>query len=156
VLIASGLDTFSKRTFDKTRKELQNAGVPIYSIGLFQMLREMADARGYLGSSARLDFMQADNQMRTFATETGGQSFSPRFFGEYPSIFRTINDVQRNQYFITYKPSNQSRDGKYRKIRIELVDPVTGAPLKIMDEKGKPVKYKVVAKPGYTAPREVQ
>ena len=35
----------------------------------------------------RMEFLQADNQMRTFATETGGQAFFPRFQGEYPGIF---------------------------------------------------------------------
>src|SRR4051812_42301327 len=74
VLVSSGLDTFSKLTFDKTRKILQNASVPIYAIGLMQALREWYDARGYMGSIQRLDFLQADNQMRTFAKETGGQS----------------------------------------------------------------------------------
>ena len=88
VLIASGIDTFSKLTFDKTRKALQNAGVPIYAIGLMQQLREYYDARGAMGPIARLDFLQADNQMRTFASETGGQSFFPRFYGEFPNIYR--------------------------------------------------------------------
>src|ERR1017187_10286082 len=39
VLISSGIDTFSKTTFDKTRKALQENGVPIYAIGLMQALR---------------------------------------------------------------------------------------------------------------------
>ena len=47
------------------------------------------DAYGMMGPIARLDFLQADNQMRTFAKETGGMSFFPRFYGEFPSIFRT-------------------------------------------------------------------
>ena len=67
VLIASGVDTFSKLTFDQTRKKIQQAGVPIYSIGIMQALREWLDARGYMGGIQRLDFLQADNQMRVFA-----------------------------------------------------------------------------------------
>ncbi len=156
VLIASGIDTFSKLTFDKTRKALQNAGVPIYAIGLMQQLREYYDARGAMGSIQRLDFLQADNQMRTFASETGGQSFFPRFYGEFPSIYRQIHEALRNQYSLGYSPTNQTRDGKFRKIKVELVNPATGEPLRIVDEKGKPMKYKVVAKAGYTAPREVE
>jgi VWFA-related protein len=156
VLISSGVDTFSKLTFDKTRKLLQQAGVPIYAIGLMQALREYYDARGYLGPIARLDFLQADNQMRTFAKETGGQAFFPRFYGEFPSIFRAISDALRNQYSLAYQPSNQARDGKYRKIKVELVNPANGEPLRITDEKGKVVKYTIIAKAGYTAPREVE
>ncbi|MEX2262457.1 MAG: VWA domain-containing protein [Bryobacteraceae bacterium] len=156
VLIASGMDTFSKLTFDKTRKSLQDSAVPIYAIGLMQALREWYDARGYMGSIARLDFLQADNQMRTFAKETGGQSYFPRFYGEFPSIFGAISHSLRNQYSIAYQPSNQVRDGKFRKIKVELVNPANNEPLRVVDEKGKPIKYSIIAKAGYTAPREVE
>jgi len=156
VLISSGIDTFSRLTFDKTRKALQNAGVPIYAVGLMQALREWYDARGGLGPIQRLDFLQADNQMRTFSSETGGQAFFPRFYGEFPQIFRVIHEALRNQYSLGYQPSSQARDGKFRKIKVELVNPATGEPLRITDEKGKPMKYKVIAKAGYTAPREVE
>ncbi len=156
VLIASGVDTFSKLTFDKTRKILQDAGVPIYAIGLMQSLREWYDAHGYMGSIARLDFLQADNQMNTFARESGGQAFFPRFYGEFPSIFGAISQSLRNQYTIGYEPANKARDGKFRKIKVELVNPATNQPLRVVDGKGKPIKYQIIAKAGYTAPREVE
>lgn len=156
VLISSGIDTFSKLTFDKTRKALQTSGVPIYAIGMLQTIREIMDARGGLGPIARLDFLQADNQMRTFAKETGGQAWFPRFIGELPNIYRMIADSLRNQYSLSYHPTNQAKDGKFRKIKVELVNPATNEPLKITDEKGKPIKYSVIAKAGYTAPRSVE
>lgn len=156
VLIASGRDTFSKLTYDKTRKALQSAGVPIYAFGLLQAIREIYDARGYMGPLARMDFLQADNQMRTFAKETGGMAFFPRFYGEFPGIYRSISDSLRNQYSLAYHPSNQAKDGKFRKIKIELVDPKTNEPLRVVDEKGKAMKYQIIAKAGYTAPREVE
>jgi VWFA-related protein len=156
VLISSGVDTFSKLTFDKTRKILQGAGVPIYAIGLMQAVREYYDSRGYMGSIARLDFLQADNQLRTFTKETGGMVFFPRFYGEFPNIFRSIADTLRNQYSIGYQPNNQARDGKFRKIKVELVNPATSEPLRITDEKGKPIKYSIVTRNGYNAPREVE
>lgn len=156
LLLSTGVDTFSKLTFDKTRRALQSAGVPIYAIGLMQMIRELYDARGWLAPETRLDFLQADNQMRTFAKETGGMSFFPRFEGEMPGIFRMISDSLRNQYVLTYRPSNLARDGKFRRIKVELVDPATNQPLRIVDEKNKPIKYQIIAKQGYTAPREVE
>jgi Ca-activated chloride channel homolog len=156
VLISSGIDTFSKLTFDKTRKSLQRANVPIYAIGILQAMREIADARGYLGPIQRLDFLQADNQMRTFARESGGQAYFPRFLGEFPGIFRSVSDALRTNYTLTYTPSNTTKDGKFRKIKVELVNPATNEPLKVTDEKGKPMKYTILAKAGYTAPREVE
>lgn len=156
LLISSGIDTFSKLTFDKTRKILQEAGVPIYAIGLMQALREYYDAQGALGPIARLDFLQADNTLRTFAKETGGMAFLPRFYGEFPGIFRAISDALRHQYVLTYSPANQARDGKFRKIKVDLVNPANGEALRIVNEKGKPIKYQIIAKNGYTAPREVE
>jgi len=156
VLIASGMDTFSKLTFDQTRKKIQQASVPIYGIGIMQAMREFYDARGMMGSIQRLDFLQADNQMRTFAKESGGQSFFPRFFGEFPNIYRDIHQALRNQYALTYQSTNLAKDGKFRKITVQLVNPATNEPLRIVDEKGKPMKYSVVAKNGYNAPREVE
>lgn len=156
IFIGSGIDTFSKLTFDKTRKALQAAGVPIYGIGTLQALREWYDARGMMGGIQRLDFLQADNQVRTFAKETGGQSFFPRFFGEYPNIFQQIHQNLRQQYSLGYQPTNVARDGTFRKLKVDLVNPATGEPLRIVDEKGKPMKYTVIAKAGYTAPRAVE
>lgn len=155
LLISSGIDTFSKLTFDKTRKILQEAGVPIYAIGLMQTLRIMMEASGRMGGIQEMDFLQADNQMRTFASETGGMSFFPRFEGEFGGIFQQIHQALRNQYVLTYQPSNKAHDGTYRKIKVQLVDH-DGNPVALKDEKGKPVKYTLVAKAGYKAPRAVE
>ncbi|HEX4807441.1 MAG TPA: VWA domain-containing protein [Bryobacteraceae bacterium] len=156
LVIATGLDTFSKLTFDKTRKMLQEDGVPIYSVSILQIAREMADAAGAMGPIREMDFLQADNEMKTFTRETGGQAYFPRFLGEYPSVFRSIEDSLRNQYSIGYHPTNTARDGKFRRIKVQLVNPETNEPLKITNEKGKPIKYSVIAKAGYTGPREVE
>ncbi|MGE5570987.1 MAG: VWA domain-containing protein [Rhodospirillales bacterium] len=156
VLIASGYDTFSKLTFDKTRKILQEAGVPIYAIGIGEAIRQWYDAHGAMGPIARLDALQANNALRVFAKETGGMAFIPRFYGEFPAIFQSISDALRRQYVLSYTPTNQARDGKFRKIKVELVNPATGEALRITDQKNKPIKYQIIAKNGYTAPREVE
>jgi VWFA-related protein len=155
LVLASGLDTFSKITYDKARRSLQSSGVPIYSISILQIAREIADARGSMGSIRELDFLQADNAMRTFAKETGGQAFFPRFEGEMPGVFRQLEEALRNQYTLAYHPTNVSRDGKYRKIKVDLINPATGEALKVV-ENGKPVKYQIVAKTGYNAPHPVE
>lgn len=154
VLLSSGVDTFSKLTFDKARKAIQENGVPIYAIGMLQALRIMMEPS--MSGPQDLTFLQADNEMKTFAKETGGMSFFPRFFGEMPSIYHSINDALRNEYTITYRPTNQARDGTFRRIKVDLVNPSTNDPLRVVDEKGKPMKYQVVAKMGYKAPREVE
>ncbi len=154
VLLSSGVDTFSRITYDKARKAVQEGGVPVYAIGLMQALRIMMEP--YMSGSAEIGLLQADNQMTTFARESGGMAFFPRFYGEFPNIFAAIAASLRNQYTIGYDPSNKARDGKFRKIKVELVNPATNQPLRVTDEKGKPIKYQIIAKAGYTAPREVE
>jgi VWFA-related protein len=147
--IGSGMDTFSKITLDECRRKLQTAGVPVYSLGTLEV--QYMNASGM----AELDHLQAQNELKTFAKETGGQAWFPRFQGEYPGIFQSLNQALRNTYMLSYSPTNTARDGKFRKIKVDLVAP-SGEPLRITDEKGKPMKYAVIAKTGYTAPREVE
>ncbi len=156
VLISSGIDTFSKLTFDKIRRIVQTGGTAIYAIGLMQALREWYDAAGMMGPIQRLNFLEADNQMNTFARESGGMAFFPRFYGEFPTIFQQISASLRNQYRLTYEPSNTAHDGKFRKIKVQLIDPQTNKELRIVDQKGKNIKYQILAKAGYVAPREVE
>jgi Ca-activated chloride channel homolog len=153
LLISSGVDTFSKITFDKTRKMLQEDGVPIYAIGLLQSLQIVYGARAT--GLSDIDLLQADNELKTFSSETGGQTFLPRFMGEFGGIFQQIHESLRNQYVLTYSPSNKAHDGAYRKIKVQLVDH-DGNPVALKDEKGKPLKYSIVAKAGYKAPRAVE
>jgi Ca-activated chloride channel homolog len=154
LVLTSGIDTFSKITFDKARKSLQESGVPVYSIGLMQFLRTVNESR--MGPIAQMDFLQADNELKTFSKETGGRAFFPRFEGEYPGIFQDIQQALRNEYVITYQPSNKAHDGSFRKLKVDLVNPATNEPIVLKDEKGKPIKYSVIAKPGYKAPRAVE
>lgn len=148
VLITTGVDTFSKITYDKARKLLQEAGVPVYTISLLGMQREMM-------MQEPIGLLQADNELKTFSRETGGQSYFPKFEGEYPGVFGAIQQALRQQYVITYSPSNKAHDGTYRKLKVELVDS-EGKPLAMVDAKKKPIKYQIIAKSGYKAPRAVE
>ena len=155
VLISSGRDTFSKINLDKVLAKIKaTPNVTIFSIGTGQTARIMAEGRGMSGSR-EIDYLQADNQLSTFARMTGGQSFFPRFQGEMPDIFHQINDSIRNQYVLTYRPTNPKQDGSYRKIHVELVDN-EGHPLRMQDEKHKAVKYDIIARDGYKAKQQVE
>jgi VWFA-related protein len=154
ILIGSGRDTFSKITLDKTLQKIKaTPNVTIFSVGTGQAARIMSEGR--MGQIAQMDYLQADNEMSTFARMTGGQSFFPRFSGEMPDIFHQINDTIRNQYVLSYKPVNAKMDGSYRKLRVELVDE-EGHPLRMQDEKHHQLKYDIIARDGYKAKQEVE
>ena len=114
------------------------------------------EGRGGMGAPLRdMDFLQGDNQMNTFAKMTGGRWFSPRFPGELPDDFREIAAAVRNQYTLTYRPTNAKLDGSYRKLKVQVVQPGTDKPLIVKDQKGKELKYQVLTRDGYTAKHEV-
>ncbi len=100
--------------------------------------------------ASEMDYLQADNEMRTFAAMTGGRAYFPRFQAEYGEDFQDIGDDIRHQYSLSYHPTNSKLDGTYRKLKVEVLAP-DGAPLKVKDQKGKDQKIDVVSRDGYTA-----
>jgi len=102
----------------------------------------------------QMDYLQGDNEMRTFAAMTGGRAYFPRFEGELPELFGDISSDIRNQYSISYHPTNAKLDGTYRKLKVQVVAP-DGGQLKVKDQKGKDVKLEVFARDGYTAKHTV-
>jgi len=159
VVVASGRDTFSKITLDTILKKIKaTPNVTIYTVctgeAYVEWIGQMASMNSNL-SPAMMDYAQAKNQMNTFARMTGGRSYSPRLMGELPDIFREVAEAIRNQYTITYKPTNPKQDGTYRKLKVELVGP-DNKPLIIKDQKNHDVKYTIAARDGYTAQHEVE
>jgi Ca-activated chloride channel homolog len=150
VLFSTGLDTFSKLTFDKILKKVQNTDVSIYAVSFGGSQRIINDER--MGAINRLNFLQADNQLTTFAKDTGGKAYFPRFEGEWPGILQDIMANLRSQYSIGYSPSNPVRDGKFHKVKVDLVAP-DGGPLKVVDQHGKTLKVELRYRPGYYAPK---
>jgi VWFA-related protein len=99
-----------------------------------------------------LNSLQAQNALNTIAKYSGGQAYFPRFEAELPEIYQQVGRQLRMQYSLGFIPTNTSKDGKFHKLKIDLVDD-QGNPLRIVSEKGKLVKYRVVARDGYYAPK---
>jgi len=158
ILIGSGRDTFSKITLDKILAKIKaTPNVTIFAVGTGALAAEMSSGMGGRmgGGPGGIGTLQAQNQLQTFARMTGGLYFYPMFQGELPDIFSQINDSIRNQYVVTYRPTNNKNDGTYRHVKVLLVDN-EGKPLKMQDEKQKPVKYSVIARDGYNAKPPVE
>jgi VWFA-related protein len=161
VLVTTGVDTFSKLTLDKIMKKIKDTkDVTIFPISVGFIVREYCETHpcGYTHGMGipvgHMDYLQGDNEMRTFAAMTGGRAYFPRFEGELPELFGDISNDIRNQYTLSYAPTNSKLDGTYRKLKVQVVGP-DGGPLKVKDQKGKDVKIDVVARDGYTAKHTV-
>ena len=162
ILVTTGIDTFSKLNLDQITKKIKSTkDVTIFPISVGWAIREYFEAHGRAAPHGmgipvgEMDYLQADNEMNTFARLTGGRAYFPRFQAEFPEIFHQIGGDIRNQYSIAYHPTNPKLDGTYRKLKVDVVAP-EGGPLKIKDQKGKDVKYMVIAREGYTAKHTVE
>ena len=127
LLIASGLDTFSKINQDQARKIVQSSGVPIYIIGTGNLFLKKYDqffdpgqGKNILGVPLdRMSFIQADNILKTFTKETGGSYYPVTFEGELPNVLNSINGMLRSQYSLGFNPGDV-RDGKAHKILVKV------------------------------------
>jgi len=164
VLVSTGIDTFSKLRLDQAINKVKTTrDVSIFAISIGWFLREYCETHSCTGMShgmasygmGTIDWLQADNQLQTFARLTGGRFYQPRFSGDMVDAFKDIGEDIRNQYTLAYHPTNPKLDGSYRKLKVEVVAP-DGGPLKIHDQKGKDVKYQVFAREGYTAKHTVE
>lgn len=152
LLVASGIDTFSKINFDQIRKIIQNSGIPIYIIGTAQMfvkkygdLMDPGHGSNIMGVPIdRMTFLQADNQLKTFAKETGGAYYPVTFEGELPTVLNSINALLRNQYSLGFS-AGEVRDGKPHKILVKVDVDGDG----VSDEKA----YKVQSREVFIAPK---
>jgi VWFA-related protein len=73
--------------------------------------------------------------LSTLATDTGGRMFTD--LNNFAPVYQYVQKVNTSYYLIGYTPSNTKADGKFRRIRVELVE-------------GRGLK--VEARPGYYAP----
>jgi VWFA-related protein len=80
VLIATGIDTFSKLTFDKISARVKAAhDITIDTISTDGFFEAMTEGRGgMMGGMRDMSYLQADNEMKSFSDWTGGMHFAPR------------------------------------------------------------------------------
>ncbi len=157
ILIASGLDTFSKTDFDQIYKRVKESrDITIFTIVTGGLTQTMMEGQPGLNASMQtMNYLQGDNEMHAFAAATGGMSFVPRFWGELPDDVAAINASIRSKYQIVYEPTDKKQDGTYRKLHVELVN-AEGKPLRMQDKKHHPLKYKLIYRSGYRAKPEVE
>jgi VWFA-related protein len=98
-----------------------------------------------LGDFERLDISKklyelADAEMQKLAKNSGGKIFPVVDLSEARAAFKKVADEIGTKYSLGYYPSDDKRDGTYRKIEVKL--------------KGIPAGAKVEAREGYTAPKD--
>ncbi len=109
VLLSDGDDTSSTIKRQDVIDFAVKSDVSIYSIAI----RDRDFQEGKLDSGA----------LRKVSDRTGGRAFFPAQPSELQAAFQQIDQELRSQYLIAYSPTNKNRDGGYRRIKIEVVNP---------------------------------
>ena len=110
VVISDGEDNFSKTVaLSDAARELQRSDMVFYSINPS-------------GPSIKLNriSMRGQNAMGTLASDTGGVAFVPDKEEELPRVFRQIAAELNAQYLLGYYSNNETNDGKFRRIKVQL------------------------------------
>jgi VWFA-related protein len=121
LIISDGGDNSSRYTETEIKNLVREADVQIYAIGIF----EPVSSRGRTAEE-----MGGPGLLQEISEQTGGRAFGVENLGELPDIAAKIGLELRNQYILGYSPSNQDRDGKYRKVKVTLVQPNGLPPLR--------------------------
>ncbi|MFT3743393.1 MAG: VWA domain-containing protein [Pyrinomonadaceae bacterium] len=124
ILLSDGVNTFGKKKLDDAVQAALKSEAIIYSIGIGDNFYSGVDK----------------GSLNKISERTGGRAYYPRDESELREAFKQIQDEMRSQYLIAYEPTNQNRDGSYRKIEIQVTNQ------KLKDE-----KVKVTHRQGYFA-----
>lgn len=114
LLISDGGDNSSRYTEPEIKNLVKEADVQIYAIGIYE---------GYSARSRTPEEMSGPGLLTEISEQTGGRQYSVDNLNELPDVASKIGVELRNQYILGYQPQNGTKDGKYRKVLVKLIQP---------------------------------
>lgn len=134
LVVTDGLDNDSFYKFAEVVNHLREIDVQIYLIGF---INDLDKDSGLFKKSQK---EKAEGLLNKLAEETGGKAFYPKELSEVHAIAQQISTDLRTQYAIGYYPSNSSKDGTFRAVKVQ----VNSGTRRLLAR----------SRNGYTAPRE--
>jgi len=122
VIISDGGDNNSRYSASEIQSLVREADVQMYAMGVFEPILLPGLAKEEV-SGPRL--------LSELAEQTGGRAFSASDPGDLPSVAARIGIELRNQYVLAYSPTNQNKDGKYRRVEVKVTRPPGMPDLKV-------------------------
>jgi Ca-activated chloride channel homolog len=107
IVLTDGVDTSSRMKIHEAIERAQKADALIYAIGI----------------GDRYSFNVDEGVLRKMAEKTGGRAYFPRHERDLNDAFTQIQRDLREQYLVAYSPQNKARDGSYRRIEIQVINP---------------------------------
>src|SRR5581483_1107176 len=148
-LVSSGIDTFSKTTYEAALNSIQGSDTPIYVLSLVPVLRQVAEIHGETGPVAPVPWKAAERTLEEIAKVSGGRAYAPENTVDLSPVYDDIMENIKLRYVITYRLSNDRDLNSPRTVRVELVDRAGGGPLQVVDSSGKRIRAYVILQNSY-------
>ncbi len=107
IMLTDGRDTSSRSKREAAIDEVIASETVVYGIGIGDERLEGVD-KGVI---------------RKIAEATGGRAFFPKKEQDLKEAFAEIEREMRSQYLVAYTSTNKNRDGSFRRMRIDVVNP---------------------------------
>jgi VWFA-related protein len=127
LIFSDGGDNHSRYTEGDIKRAVREADVQIYAVGIYEP---------YASRSRTPEELAGPSLLTEIAEMTGGRQFPVENPNDLPDIPRKIGRELRNLYVIGYTPENAARDGKWRKITVQLKPPRGLPPLQLFNKSG--------------------
>ncbi|HYZ84748.1 MAG TPA: VWA domain-containing protein, partial [Bryobacteraceae bacterium] len=111
LILSDGGDNSSRYTESEIRRLVREADVQVYAMGIFEPIA---------GRGRTAEELSGPGLLSELAEQTGGRHFPVDNINELPDVAAKIGMELRNQYVLGYSPTNQQKDGKYRKVKVKL------------------------------------
>jgi VWFA-related protein len=121
LIISDGGDNSSRYTESEIKNLVREADVQIYGIGIYEP---------YSSRGRTAEELNGPSMLNDIADQTGGRSYPVENLNDLPDIAAKVGIELRNQYLLGYSSTNRERDGKYRRVKVKLVQPRGLPPLR--------------------------
>jgi hypothetical protein len=148
VVATSCVDTFSKATYQDALAAAGRSRPPIYVISLASEMRTAGDLHGP-AEARHTNWNEAEDRVQALARASGGRLYSPKTAIDLSGAYDDMLENLKVRYVITYRSSSTNPTAP-RSVRVELINPADGKPLRIVDENGGVVHSTVILQESYT------
>ena len=124
LIISDGGDNRSRYSENELRRSVRESDVQIYSIGIFDQYAPTVEEK------------EGPALLGDICDMTGGRLFRVTDVGELGDIASRISAELRNEYVVGYKPTDNKKDGNWRKLKVKLNPPQGLPPLLVHNRQG--------------------
>jgi VWFA-related protein len=140
IVLSDGIDSGRGSSFDTALRALLEAQVVVYVVSNTEIARanKLAELDSLLGNSTsaaqfnqiRIDGLrqglrvldQSEQRLAQLTSATGGRLYKPQSFQALEATYAEVAEELRHQYALYFTPLNKTRDGGFRRVRVETTN----------------------------------